>query len=252
MEKIIRETRVDVEQLLYRNEYKYPLTHGQILIESAKISAVAMKDEHVGKAGFYNIRSLYFDDYDNSCYIDNENGVDDREKYRIRIYNHSTERICLEIKQKIRGKTHKDSCPITLTQCRALMEGVIPDGIEPGQRVLHKLAYLIAARLMKPVIIVDYDRVPYVYRTGDANVRVTFDSNIIAAGDIHSFLDERIYGRGVMPTGKALMEVKFDNFLPDEIYSLLQLDGLNASTFSKYYLCRRLGSKDLFKISRSI
>ncbi len=225
----------------YRHEYKYPLTHGQILIESAKISAVAQKDAHVGEAGFYNIRSLYFDDYDNSCYKDNENGVDDREKYRIRIYNHSVERITLELKQKIRGKTSKRSCPLTLLQCRKLIEGGIPDDIKPDQQVLHRLAYLMAVRLMRPAIIVDYDRVPYVYRLEDANVRVTFDSNIMSAGDVSSFLNDKIYGRGVLPAGQALMEVKFDSFLPDEIYSLLQLQGLAVSTFSKYYLCRRLG-----------
>lgn len=228
-----------MEQIHYRHEYKYPLTHGQIVIEDAKISAVASKDAHVSDAGYYNIRSLYFDDYENSCYMDNENGVDDREKYRIRIYNHSTERINLELKQKVRSKTSKRSCLITLSQCRQLMEGMIPNDIRPEQQVLHKLAYLMAVRLMKPAVIVDYDRVPYVYRLQDANVRVTFDSNITSVSDVHSFLDEKIYGRGVLPVGQALMEVKFDSFLPDEIYSLLQLDGLIASTFSKYYLCRK-------------
>ncbi len=230
-----------MEEIHYRHEYKYPLTHGQILIESAKISAVAQKDAHAGEAGFYNIRSLYFDDYHNSCYKDNENGVDSREKYRIRIYNHSAERITLELKQKIRGKTSKRTCPITLSQCKKLMNGIIPDDIKPDQQVLHKLAYLMAVRLMSPAVIVDYDRVPYIYRLEDANVRVTFDSNITSVSDVGTFLDEKIYGRGVLAVGQALMEVKFDSFLPDEIYGLLQLDGLSASTFSKYYLCRRFG-----------
>lgn len=209
------------------------------MIEDAKISAVASKDIHVGEGGYYNIRSLYFDDYENRCYMDNENGVDDREKYRIRIYNHSLDRINLELKQKIRGKTSKSSCLITLSQCQKLMDGKIPDDIRGDQQVLHKLALLMAVRLMKPAVIVDYDRVPYVYRLQDANVRVTFDSNITSVSNVLSFLDERISGRGVMPAGWALMEVKFDSFLPDEIYSLLQLDGLFASTFSKYYLCRK-------------
>lgn len=228
-----------MEQIRYRHEYKYPLTHGQILIEDARINAIMSKDIHVGENGFYNIRSLYFDDYENSCYMDNENGVDDREKYRIRIYNHSPERINLELKQKIRGKTSKRSCLITLPQCRALMDGIIPADIRPEQQVLHKLAYLMAVRLMRPAVIVDYDRVPYVYRPEDANVRVTFDSNITSVNEVSAFLDEKIQGRGVLPEGQALMEVKFDSFLPDEIHSLLQLEGLTASTFSKYYLCRR-------------
>lgn len=64
-----------MEQINYRHEYKYPLTRGQILIEDARISGIMSKDIHAGDAGFYNIRSLYFDDYENSCYMDNENGV---------------------------------------------------------------------------------------------------------------------------------------------------------------------------------
>lgn len=223
----------------YRHEYKYPLSNGQMMIENAKISALALKDVYTGDKGFYNIRSLYFDDYENSCYLDNENGVDQREKYRIRIYNHSADRITLECKRKIRGKTSKSSCPITLSQCRTLMEGVIPADIEAGQQVLHRLAYLMAVKLMRPVVIVDYDRVPYVYRMSDANVRVTFDYHITSVSDVCTFLDERINGRSVMPMGFSLMEVKFDSFLPDEIYEVLQLDGLHADTFSKYYLCRK-------------
>lgn len=228
-----------MRELHYRHEYKYPLTNGQILVEDAKISAIAFKDVHVGETGFYNVRSLYFDDYENSCYMANENGVDEREKFRIRIYNQSAERISLELKEKIRGKTSKSACLISESQCRQLMKGQIPTVIDSSQRVLNKLAYLMAVRLMRPAVIVDYDRVPYIYRLDDANVRVTFDKNITSISDVSTFLDKKVYGRGVMPVGHALMEVKFDSFLPDEIYSLLQLEGLTASTFSKYYLCRK-------------
>lgn len=223
----------------YRHEYKYPLTNGQMLIENEKIKVLAKRDIHTGEKGFYNIRSLYFDDYGRSCYLDNENGVDDRAKYRIRIYDHSTDRITLERKEKKRGKTAKSSCPITLSQCRQLMEGTVPDDIGPEQQVLARLAYLMAVRLMRPAVIVDYDRVPYVYRISDANVRITFDHHIRSVRDVSTFLDESVNGRGVMPVGWSLMEVKFDSFLPDEIYELLQLEGLRADTYSKYYLCMK-------------
>ena len=92
---------------------------------------------------------------------------------------------------------------------------------------------------MAPAIIVDYDRVPYVYRIEDANVRVTFDMNLTSSENIADFLEERIDGRGIFAVDELLMEVKYDDFLPDEINSLLHLDGLSASTFSKYYLCRK-------------
>lgn len=227
-----------MEAQRYRHEYKYPLSNGQILIEDAKISGIAETDVHA-KNGVYNIRSLYFDDYDNCSYKDNENGINNREKYRIRIYNCSSELIKLELKRKYRGMTFKQSCRISLEQCEKLMRGEIPENIGEQQTILRKLAYLMETRMMSPKVIVDYDRIPYVYRQEDANVRVTFDKNIKAIGDISSFFEPEAGGRGILPLGQALMEVKFDNFLPDEVYSLLQLSGLQASTFSKYYLCRK-------------
>lgn len=223
----------------YRHEYKYPITREQMVLEETKLSAVAAKDSNVGDKGYYNIRSLYFDDYYDSFYKDNVNGTDHREKYRIRIYNHSAENIKLEMKKKVRGMTQKLSCKITEEQCRLLMDGIIPTEINQNQQVLGKLAYLMAVRLMHPVIIVDYDRVPYIYRIDDANVRVTFDMNLTSSENISDFLEERIDGRGVFGVGELLMEVKYDEFLPDEIRSVLELEGLSASTFSKYYLCRK-------------
>lgn len=85
-----------------------------------------------------------------------------------------------------------------------------------------------------------YDEVYFQQYYGvDANVRVTFDYNIISSNDIEHFLEPQIYGRGVLPYGKALMEVKFDSFLPNEIYQVLQLKDIALSNFSKYYLCRK-------------
>ena len=226
-----------METARYRHEYKYILSQAQILMEDAKINTIAELDSYVGEQGYYNIRSLYFDDYENSCFMANENGIDNREKYRI--YNGAKERIKLELKQKCHGMTLKRNCGISLQQCEMLMAGRVPSDIKEDQQVLWKLAYLMETRLMMPKIIVDYDRIPYVYRPGDANVRITFDKNIKSINDTNSFLDLKVGGRGILPVGSALMEVKFDDFIPDEIYSLLQLNGLQVSTFSKYYLCRK-------------
>ena len=228
-----------METARYRHEYKYILSQAQILMEDAKINTIAELDSYVGEQGYYNIRSLYFDDYENSCFMANENGIDNREKYRIRIYNGAKERIKLELKQKCHGMTLKRNCGISLQQCEMLMAGRVPSDIKEDQQVLWKLAYLMETRLMMPKIIVDYDRIPYVYRPDDANVRITFDKNIKSINDTNTFLDLRVGGRGILPVGSALMEVKCDDFIPDEIYSLLQLNGLQVSTFSKYYLCRK-------------
>ena len=221
----------------YRHELKYVISAGEIQLIKNRIHNLIPQDRHAGESGAYSIRSLYFDDYENRCFYENENGTDPREKFRIRIYNHSADRITLECKRKERGKTLKTSCPLTVEQTRMLMEGKqIPDiGAQP--EVLRKLTLQMMTRQMRPVVIVEYDRIPYVYKNG--NVRITLDTNIASSKEIGSFLDESIPKRPVMPMGQQLLEVKYDEYLPDFIYHNLQLHSLRQTAFSKYYICRK-------------
>ena len=221
----------------FRHEFKYVVSNAELALIKNRIHHLIPLDRHVGKTGAYSIRSLYFDDYENRCFYENEDGTDPREKFRIRIYNHSSERITLECKRKERGKTLKTSCPLTVEQTRMLMEGkVLPD--LPNQHpVLRKLSLQMLTRKMRPVVIVEYDRVPYVYRNG--NVRITLDMNVSSSKDVERFLDETIPKRPIMPAGQQLLEVKFDEYLPDFIHHNLQLHSLKQTAYSKYYLCRK-------------
>ena len=221
----------------FRHELKYVISLGQIPMIQNRIRHLLPQDPNAGPTGSYTIRSLYFDDYENRCYYENENGTDPREKFRIRIYDHSTEKITLECKRKEHGKTLKTSCPLTVEQTRLLMAGKpIPD-IAKQPPVLQKLTVLMLTKRMRPVVIVEYDRIPYVYPNG--NVRITLDTNIASSSDVGSFLDETIPKRPVMPLGQQLLEVKYDEYLPDFIYRSLQLHSLGQTAFSKYYICRK-------------
>lgn len=222
----------------YRHEYKYFISEKEIEIEKSKISAIMSLDTHTGNSGQYTIRSLYFDNYSDRCYYENENGTDPREKFRIRIYNGSSERITLECKRKERGKTLKTSCLITEEQCLMLMKGVVPKDIGKEQTVLSKLSILMKTELFRPKVIVEYDRIPYVYRIG--NVRVTFDINIRTSNDISHFLCSTIPARPILQSGQHILEVKFDELLPDTVKSVLEIGMLSQTAFSKYYLCRKL------------
>ena len=202
-----------------------------------RINHLLTPDSHIENYGGYTIRSLYFDDYYNHCFWENENGTDPREKFRIRIYNHSTERIILECKRKERGKTLKTSCPLTLAQTKTLMEGKVLPNIDRQYPLLQKLTLEMLTHRLRPVIIVEYDRLPYVY--ADGNVRITLDTNISSSRAVGSFLEEWIPKRPVMPLGQQLLEVKYDEYLPDFIYRNLQLQNLKQSAFSKYYICRK-------------
>lgn len=225
------------KSMKYRHELKYQISDAQVAMLKNRITHLIPSDSHAGPDGSYTIRSLYFDDYENRCFRENEDGTDPREKFRIRIYNASTDRITLECKRKERGKTHKTACPLTEEQTRLLMEGkVLPDiGSQPP--LLRKLSLLMMTRRMRPVVIVEYDRIPYVYKNG--NVRITLDTNIRSSSAVETFLERQIPNRPVMSAGQQLLEVKYDEYLPDFIYRALQLHSLRQTAFSKYYICRK-------------
>lgn len=226
-----------MKELKFRHELKYVVGVGELSLIQNRINHLIPLDRHVGETGAYSIRSLYFDDYENSCFYENENGTDPREKFRIRIYNHSTDRITLECKRKERGKTLKTSCPLTLEQTKQLMEGKYLPDIANQPEVLRKLTLRMMTKRMRPVVIVEYDRIPYVYKNG--NVRITLDMNVSSSSNVASFLDEQIPKRPIMPAGQHLLEVKFDEYLPDFIHHNLNLHSLTQTAYSKYYLCRK-------------
>jgi hypothetical protein len=221
----------------YRHELKYLISQGQLVLLRHRLSGLVPIDPHAGADGRYNIRSLYFDDYADRCYYENLSGADPRDKFRIRIYNHKAERITLECKRKESAKTLKTSCPLTRGQCESLMAGQYIGIPELEQPVFRKFTLEMMVHRMHPVVIVEYDRIPYVYRNG--NVRITLDTNISSSQNLRGFLNEIIPKRPVMPAGMHLLEVKYDEYLPDFIYRALQLENLQQTAYSKYFLCRQ-------------
>ena len=221
----------------YRHEYKYRIDARQRAVLRLRAQGILERDVHAGTDGAYLIRSLYFDSPEDDCFYENENGDDPREKYRIRFYNCDTSRISLECKAKSRGMTKKTACPVTPDQCRQFMAGEIP---KPEREIsIEQEAMFTQMRLksLRPVVIVQYIRAPFVCDAG--NVRVTFDDDIVSSNDIAGFLQPEIPLRCVLGTGESILEVKWDEFLPSYIKDRLALDSLQWTSFSKYYLCRK-------------
>ena len=224
-------------EIKFRHEFKYLCTDAQLSILENRLKGILQKDKHVGPDGIYRIKSLYFDDIHDRCYYENENGVTPREKFRIRIYNNSKERITLECKRKEQDKIYKTSCPLTMEQFEYLAYGKGSFLIEDLPPLAQKLQILRMTTGMEPKVIVAYDRTPYVYKNG--NVRITFDRNIISSGQTDNFFSEEVRKRPILPAGMQLLEVKYDEYLPDHIFHALILDNMQRTNFSKYYLCRK-------------
>lgn len=220
-----------------RHEYKYICSAQQLMCIGQRIVPYMKPDAHVQDRNFYTVRSLYFDDYTNSCFYDNLSGIEPREKFRIRLYDANTLFIKLELKQKIHGMTKKISYPVTKEQCMILSEGHLADIKALDSSLYRKFCIEQQVKLLKPKIIVEYDRVPFIYR--DGNVRVTFDMNIRSGMYVNQFLCEKIVSVPVMPSGFHILEVKFDEFLPEFIRQAMQIDGLRQTAYSKYCICRK-------------
>lgn len=226
-----------LEKKTYRHEFKYICSEAQLACLKGRLSGIMRFDSHADQNGKYQIRSVYFDDYQDTGFYENENGTDPREKFRIRIYNCDAGLIELENKKKICGMTSKDSCEIQKDLCEALLREE-PEALDSCDiPVWNKFALGWNTRMLRPKAIVDYERTVFVCPLG--NVRITFDRNISSSADYGHFFDKTMKRRPVMPMGMHVLEVKYDEFLPDYIYKGIELENLQRTAFSKYYLCRK-------------
>lgn len=230
----------DREKIPWRHEIKYVCSETQIPVIQNRVSVFCDVDKHAGDDGRYTVRSLYFDDYRDTAYYENEMGVDPRQKYRIRLYNGNGDHLVLERKSKRSGKTYKESVPFSRERCEEILKDDWLSGDIGREPELIQQFYLeYRTRLLRPKVIVEYERIPYIYSTG--NVRITFDRDISASADVGSFLDHCLIARPIMPVGKHILEVKYDALIPDFIYNAVSGEKLRQTTFSKYYLCRKIG-----------
>lgn len=221
----------------YRHEWKHKISYGDLLIIRQRLSVVAKTDSHTID-GKYKIRSLYFDDASDRILREKLDGVNIREKFRIRYYNDDTSFIRLEKKSKINGLCLKSSAKLTRRQAQMVVDGHLDWMIKSGNPLIEELYAKMRSQGLCPKTIVDYIREPFVFAPG--NVRVTLDSNIRTGIHCTDFFDQ---SKSTIPAGDSpiILEVKWDEFLPDIIRDTVQLDGCRAGAFSKYAACRVYG-----------
>ena len=221
----------------YRHEWKYELSAGDLPVLRQRLRAVMDLDSHAPE-GRYKVRSLYLDTPTDRALREKLDGVDKREKFRIRLYNGDTSVIHLEKKSKRGGLGNKQSAPLTASQVRAILDGDLDWMVDSPQPLVRELYAKMRTQLLRPKPVVDYTREPFVY--GPGNVRVTLDYDIRTGLGCTDLLDPALV---TVPAGNApvILEVKWDAFLPDVIRQAVSLPGRRVGAFSKYAQCRIYG-----------
>ena len=220
-----------------RHEWKHEITAADRLVLISRLSAIARRDVH-GQNGRYKIRSLYFDDPRDTALREKIDGVARREKFRIRYYGGDASYICLEKKSKWDGLCGKRSVLPSTQEVLALLDGNLDWMPDSGRPLVQELYWKMKSNVLRPRTIVDYTRDAFVFPAG--NVRVTLDYNIRTGLGSTDFLNPDSV---TVPAGDApaILEVKWDEFLPDVIREAVQLPGRHTSAFSKYAACRIYG-----------
>ena len=221
----------------YRHEWKHEISYSDLLSIRIRLRAVAEPDPHA-KDGKYLVRSLYFDNLSDKALREKVDGVNMREKFRMRYYDRNISLIHLEKKSKRNGLGTKHSARISASEAQSIVDGRLDWMMESGRPLVQELYCKMRYQGLRPKTIVDYTREPFVYRPG--NVRVTFDYNIRTGLGGTDFLDP---GCLMVPAGDApiILEVKWDEFLPSIIRDCVQTPGRRETAFSKYAQCRIYG-----------
>ena len=221
----------------YRHEWKHEISYADLLAIRQRLRAVAESDPHA-ENGRYLIRSLYFDNLSDKALREKIDGVNMREKFRIRYYNGDPSVIHLEKKSKRAGLGTKYSAELTKDEAQSIVDGELDWMMASGRPLVQELYCKMRYQGLRPKTIVDYTREPFIYRPG--NVRVTFDYDIRTGLSCTDFLNPDCV---TIPAGDSpiLLEVKWDAFLPSVIRDCVQTPGRRVEAFSKYAQCRIYG-----------
>ena len=218
----------------FGHEYKHQVNLADIYGLRTRLSAIVKHDSNCDADGTYFVKSLYFDNYMDKALREKIDGVNRREKFRIRYYGTDTSFIRLEKKSKINGLCNKVTCRITAEECQKIIDGDIEFMKDSEFELMRELYSKMKYQLLRPKCIVAYTRECFVYPPG--NVRVTLDMNICGSNNVKEFLNPDL--PFLQTYHEAILEVKWDEFLPQIIRDCVQVKSRRSAAFSKYAAIR--------------
>ncbi len=222
---------------VYRSEWKYYISLSEYYYLRGLLQNIMTPDPNMGARGEYYIRSLYFDSVDNIDYMNKVAGIENRKKIRLRIYDTDSQKVKLEVKNRYNSYMQKESLSITRDDALRIIDGDfdVLEGFEAN--VSRKVKNIMVDNVYTPKVIVDYEREAFIYP--EHNVRITFDKNIRAAFSDRLF-DPNLLMTPVITEPMMVLEVKYDQMLPEYIKNAISTARILNSSVSKYCMAREL------------
>lgn len=223
----------------YRHELKYEIGLAALFPLRQRLGSIMRHDAHADKSGTYTVTSLYFDNCFDKALAEKRYGLNRREKFRLRYYGEDRDLIFLEKKQKHNGLCLKSSSIISEDGPELCLKVIGSDYTELTRSeipLVQELGIKMQTQLLRPKAMVRYTREAFIY--GPGNVRITLDTDLLSCHDTGSFLSSSV--SEWIPLGGAVMEVKYDEFLPDAVQQLIGNDIPHLQSFSKYARCRSI------------
>lgn len=219
-----------------RHELKYYINYDVYHVLRKRLQRVIGADEHMTDEEGYVVSSLYFDDCHHSAQKDKIAGTRFRKKFRIRSYGYDSRLIRVECKEKYDEYISKTSAKIALEEYRWILCGDYGWLLLREEPVLKELFCYNRTKRLRPAVVVEYRREAYVSSAG--NVRITFDKEIAASTGTLDLFSSGYHTAQVLPEGIMVLEVKYDDYIPSYILSVLQTAMTNRCAISKYVMCR--------------
>lgn len=225
---------MEEKKQVYRNEWKYVISLKEAELLQKRLEPILSYDSHAVN-GTYVIRSLYFDDYANSAYEQKLMGVFERQKWRIRIYNYKDSLIALERKKKKGNYVYKEMVKLNRREFQSILDCDFRFLLSRPEPLCQAFYVECMTKVLRPKVIVDYDRRPMVYEAG--TVRITLDSFIRAAYGSFDIFDQSLPTLPAIEPERLVLEVKYTEFLPKMLEGMLPTNGQEFTSFSKYVAC---------------
>ncbi|MGI6510696.1 MAG: polyphosphate polymerase domain-containing protein [Erysipelotrichaceae bacterium] len=220
----------------YRYELKYVISKPIAEMLKKQLAAVMELDQHSKSEKYsYDVRSLYFDDAYSNSLDEKRDGVQFRSKYRIRIYNNSSEHIKLECKHKDIDMTYKEDVTLSLKAALAICEGRYYQ-ILTNNNFLKKFLANAQIRQLRPSVIVDYRRTAFTHPV--SKTRITFDEYIRSGRYDCDLFEKNIETVPITKPDEIVLEVKCNDFIPAHITAILNSVPKLRQAISKFAYCR--------------